>query len=317
MISKLFLRNAWSSFLALIPLRYLDPIRKWYTSSPSGSLRRTIFRLILKLLRYRPLDSSIRDFELADRTDIRFINVNTVISRRLFWLGQNGYEGSESKWWEYFCSQSYCILEIGANIGFYTILGANAALRGSRYISVEPHPLSVNALRQNVALNNLNNVEIIEGAVVGKRSSDTVDLMLPLGDSDIAPGGAYLSIGVEGWERPARNFISVKTVEASEVIADTDLIKLDVEGNEWNILSALRSHIELNRPTIFVEILSKTPKLRRLLFEWHKDLGYKIYIPKSDDLLLQISGEKLIDCDFYQEYGIQDVILSATYDKSL
>lgn len=310
---KLHLRNAYAFFLALIPLRWLEPIRRFHASSPPRSLKRKISETILMLLRYRSIEAFIQDFELADRPGIRFKNIDAVISRRLFWLGQHGYEGAESKWWEHFCAKSTRILEIGANIGFYTVLGARAAAN-SPYTAVEPHPMSASILHENVALNDLRNVEIVEGAVVGARSSRSAELMIPAGDSDIAPGGAYLAIGVEGWERPAKDRVTVDLAEASKLVDGVDLIKLDVEGYEYNILSGVASYVESQRPTMFVEILTRTPKLRALLFKWYKNLGYRIFVATRANALLEIPGEKLTHCNFFQEYCTQDIILSAQRD---
>ncbi len=312
MRSILFFRNIWSHILYQIPLNWLNPIRKKHESLPLDSMKRKLFTFILKFLRYRQIEPTIHEFKLAGHSGLRFINANTVITRTLFWLGQNGYEGNEAKWWEYFCSRSEKILEIGANIGFYTILGARAALNSS-YISVEPHPTSVEILRKNLSLNKLTNVEVINFAVVGNKLSDTAKLSIPIDDFDVAPTGAYLKNEAEGFKRLSLKRIEVKLIEASKIIKDVDLIKLDVEGNEWNILSKLSEFVETNKPTIFIEILTETPKLRRLLFDWHKKIGYKIYIPNRNDLLLEIPAEKLINCDFFSSYGVRDVILSTSY----
>jgi len=155
-----------------------------------------------------------------------------VIVRRIYWLGQQGYEGALSRCWERSCTQANEILEIGANIGFYTVLGSKAAGKSTPYTAVEPHPVTHRILRRNVDLNQLSNVKLIEAAVVGTKASETKKLMIPIGDPDQTPAGAFLEdarsdvIGKEG-------AAAVRLVEAPELIGKADLLKLDVEGCDF------------------------------------------------------------------------------------
>ena len=163
---------------------------------------------------------------------------NSILTRRIYWFGEGGYEGSEVYFWRYFCKRARNILEIGANTGYYTTQGALAA-PNTPYLAVEPHPVSVKTLKQNLALNSLRNVEVIEAAVVGRKASERMDLVIPDIDDDESPPGAYLAGGTEGISRTGAKSISVPLVEASDLIDDVDLLKLDVEGYEYEILLSI------------------------------------------------------------------------------
>jgi hypothetical protein len=103
--------------------------------------------------------------------------------------------------------------------------------------------------------------------------------------------------------------ISVPAVDVRSLLPGVDLLKLDVEGQEHALLAAGREHLRAHRPTVFVEVLPGTARLRRLLADLCRDDGFHCYVPGADALvrleLPDILGAPLLD-----RYGGQDVILS-------
>ena len=164
--------------------------------------------VILGVVRYRRLDSSIDTFALSDNPSRRFVNNNSILTRKIYWFGEGGYEGSEVHFWRYFCRRAAKILEIGANTGYYTTQGALAA-PDTPYLAIEPHPASVTTLNRNLELNSVRNVEVVQAAVVGRKQSERMDLVIPDIDHDEAPPGAFLAGGTEGINRIAAKTISV------------------------------------------------------------------------------------------------------------
>lgn len=305
---KLAVRDAYASCLSLLPMSLLDPLRALLPSASTTTRRRTVAEFLLRALRYRHLDNSIDSFSPPDRPDVRFANVDSLIVRRVYWLGQGGYEGPESHLWERCCSRATGILEIGANIGFYTVLGARAAA-GVRYVAVEPHPISVGILRRNVALNALSHVHVVNAAAVGKKSAGQMTLMVPLQDHDAAPSGAYLETAAEGQSRQSRPTEVVSVLEAAELMDGIDLLKLDVEGHEHEILSSIAHYVEAKRPTIFVEVLDETPRLRALLSSWCERIGYSAFVFRNGRLT-NLPPADLLRMKLWQLHDLRDVILS-------
>ncbi|MDH3600410.1 MAG: FkbM family methyltransferase, partial [Candidatus Tectomicrobia bacterium] len=181
------------------------------------------------------------------------------------------------------------------------------------YTAVEPHPVSLAVLRENIALNGLDSVRVLAAAVVGRNSADTMTLLVPELDPDQAPAGAYLGDGAEGADRTSRASHIVDVVAASTLVGDADLIKLDVEGYEYEILSSITAYVEANRPTIFVEVLNHTPNLRALLRSWCERLDYIAYVPKANSLD-SIPSQDLIATDLERIHGTRDLIMSVRTD---
>jgi hypothetical protein len=86
---------------------------------------------------------------------------------------------------------------------------------------------------------------------------------------------------------------------------------MDVEGQEHVLLAAIREHLREERPTLFVEVLPGTMRLRALLIELCATDGYRCYA-MSRHGLVELDGEQLATARLMDEYGCQDVVLCAT-----
>jgi hypothetical protein len=71
--------------------------------------------------------------------------------------------------------------------------------------------------------------------------------------------------------------IDVPVAEIHDLVDGVDLIKLDVEGYEFEILNPIREYLIRERPTIFVEVLPPAKKLQRLIANLAQLGAYRIY----------------------------------------
>jgi hypothetical protein len=143
---------------------------------------------------------------------------------------------------------------------------------------------------------------------VGEGEASSVELALPDQERYTAPTGAYLHGGAEGIDsRPAGRTVTVPGIPASKLLAEADLIKLDVEGYEARVLASAWEQIRKNRPTIVVEVLRKVPKLREQIVELHAD-GYLVFAIGEDSLHLLTRDELTRDAPL-PRYGSRDVVL--------
>ncbi|MBV9161369.1 MAG: FkbM family methyltransferase [Pseudonocardiales bacterium] len=81
---------------------------------------------------------------------------------------------------------------------------------------------------------------------------------------------------------PVRTVIEVPTVNVRTLLAGVDLLKLDVEGQEHALLVAAGDHLRAHRPTVLIEVLPGTARLRRLLPRLCIELDYRCYVPQPD-----------------------------------
>jgi Methyltransferase FkbM domain len=110
--------------------------------------------------------------------------------------------------------------------------------------------------------------------------------------------------------RGVRQTISVPAVDVRRLLSGVDLLKLDVEGQEHALLAAGREQLRAGRPTVFVEVLPGTTRLRRLIAELCRDDGFHCYVPHAG-ALVRLEAPDILDAPLLDRYGGQDVILSA------
>ncbi|GAA4204046.1 FkbM family methyltransferase [Microbispora amethystogenes] len=294
-----------SRLLTLVPIGLVMLVRERYSTAKGGP--RFFWEQVVRVLRHRPL-TPLADFTLPDNPVIRLSAVRSRLAQLLFWYGERGYEGAETEQWRRLCGRATRILEVGANIGYYTVQGAHAA--GSvPYTAVEANPESAAVLRANVDLNGLANVTVVEAAVVGDDAPATMRLLLPDRERYTAPTGAYLASGTEGIkDRPATRYVEVPTIPMKDLVEGVDLLKLDIEGYEAVVLEAVWPQILAARPTIVVEVLADVPRLRALIRELHSG-GYQVHAIGSETLH-EITTAEIESEAPLPRYGSRDIILT-------
>jgi FkbM family methyltransferase len=274
-------------------------------------LRGRAHDVLRQVLRRGGIPAGVRTFSLVDNRELRFVNAESLVLHQLYWFGEQGWEPQLLPWWRRFCRRSSAILELGANVGYFTVQGARAAPE-ARYIAVEPYPASARVCRANLELNRVTSVELVAAAAVAGAEPSAVELRVPA-DQLASPTVAFVGAGTELPEPMRRHVtqtVAVPAVDVRSLLPGIDLLKLDVEGQEHALLTASRHHLRSRRPTVFVEVLPGTVRLRRLLAELCRDDGYSCYVPRAGSLA-RLEIPDLLGAPLLDRYGGQDVILSA------
>lgn len=128
-------------------------------------------------------------------------------------------------------------VDVGANIGRYTIRMANKA---DKVISIEADPENFAALSENVHLNKLNNVSIINVACwkCTEKLKFFVSSMDMKGKSSIDGLAFNRTINIQG--------DTLDNILIQRGITEVDLIKIDVEGAEKEVLMGMSNIIKSN-----------------------------------------------------------------------
>lgn len=130
------------------------------------------------------------------------------------------------------------VLEIGAHIGYHTV---QIAKRCRRVVAVEP--VSTAWLRRNVALHELENVDIWEMAMVHENDSRRTARMLRQWAN---PGASHLL------DEDDAQGMEVDVCRLPDLPGPFDVIKVDAEGAEWLIFAGERSRDVLQRARLLV-----------------------------------------------------------------
>jgi FkbM family methyltransferase len=155
------------------------------------------------------------------------------------WLGS--YEYEKQQLFAQMLSEGKVVFDIGAHVGFYTLLAATLVGSTGRVIAFEPLPRNVQFLRQHLLLNNIHNTTVIERVV-----SDHTDIVRfqegPNSSMGFASSTGDLQI-------PA---IDLDHLYRAQLIPAPDLIKMDIEGGEHLALLGAKELLIATHPTIFL-----------------------------------------------------------------
>jgi FkbM family methyltransferase len=263
------------------------------------------------VLRRGGIPRAVGTFHLADHPALRFVNADSLVLQQLYWFGEQGWEPELLPWWRYFCRRASRIVELGTNVGYFAVQGAKVAPH-ARYVAVEPHPVSARVCRQNLALNGITSVEVVAAAAAADPAAKTTRLVIPW-EQLRTPTVAFMAAESElpdGMARRAGTAIEVPAVDVRSLLGGVDLLKLDVEGQEHALLAAAWAELRAHRPTIFVEVLPGTPRLRAVLVRLCAELGYRCYAP-TRDRLVPLPAPEIPNLSPQQMRGTNDLVLCA------
>jgi FkbM family methyltransferase len=157
--------------------------------------------------------------------------------------------------------------DIGANVGFYSLLAALLVGPGHVY-AFEPLPGNLIYFHKHMELNDIRNVELTEVAVSDEVGTAPFFLEETRGMGNLGPGG---SINVQ-----------TTTLDAllhDQKMAPPDYIKMDIEGGEYRALRGAVECFARYRPTLFLATHGSAVHndCCQLLDEW----GYQVQIVRQ------------------------------------
>jgi FkbM family methyltransferase len=145
-------------------------------------------------------------------------------------------------------------LDVGANAGFYS-LSLSILNPDIKTISFEPNAEVATILAQNIEINKLDKRITIVNSAVGANIEESRPLFIP---KITGTGGGSLNNLHPEEGKPVIKNIKVDTLDNSIGSMDpVDVIKVDVEGFEYEVIKGSENLIENWHPIIFVELLRK------------------------------------------------------------
>jgi len=168
------------------------------------------------------------------------------------------------------------LFDIGANVGYYTILGARLIGAQGKVLAFEPSPRNLSYLYRHVVLNRSDNVTIVPAAC-----AETMSLAVFSSGKNFAEG----HLADEHTENVAddRRFL-VPTVTIDEIARklkiSPDVMKIDVEGAELSVLKGAEATLRSSKALIFLSTHSDA--LRKSCLDYLATLGYVFEILSKD-----------------------------------
>jgi FkbM family methyltransferase len=182
------------------------------------------------------------------------------------------------------------LLDCGSNYGFYSFYVASLSF-GNQVLAFEASPGTFNSFKANLELNNFRNIDYRNLAI-----------------SEVS--GKFISFyeSYNDWESSATHnkfknnkIVNIETTTIDQELSKKDLsnfaviIKLDIEGNEFNAIEGGKVSILKYEPLITIELSRYNFNNQNYNFNFFRkflnDSKYKIY----DDKLVPLNIETLIN----------------------
>lgn len=150
------------------------------------------------------------------------------------------YEPEQTRLFEELLRPGHTVLDVGANVGYYTLLASVLVGDPGRVHAFEPEPRNAGFLRRHASLNRRGNVRVEQAAVSDREGTARFDFGSGSGTGHLADSGA----------------IEVRTLSLDDYCAQHGLaphaIKIDVEGAEMSVLQGARETLVRHRPILFL-----------------------------------------------------------------
>jgi len=143
------------------------------------------------------------------------------------------------------------VYDVGANVGFFTVIAARLSGPEGRIVAFEPLPENFERIRHNIALNNFQNIIVRSEAL-----SDT-DGQAQFQVSAEPTWGNLVGAGKDIGQKTGTIDVKVSRLDSLLETGDLpvpNLIKIDVEGAEAQVLRGAENTLRRARPFLLIEL---------------------------------------------------------------
>jgi len=191
------------------------------------------------------------------------------------------WEESSTKIFKNSINEGDIVVDVGASIGYFTLLAAKLVGNKGKVFAFEPGPENFKILKKNVEVNKYDNVILEQKSVSDINGKINLNFTDHIGfhSTDFSPDDPVCL------RLPTTSITLDKYFENLNLIGKLNFIKMDVEGGEFKVLSGMRT-------------ILKQQKNLKILAEFMKDFLIQVGSdPKEMLSLLDHNGFTLFNID--------------------
>jgi FkbM family methyltransferase len=189
---------------------------------------------------------------------LMYLNLDEYIDKNIV---TNSFELCTEKWLKDFIEPGQTIIDIGANIGYFSLVSSEHIGDG-KIFAVEPTRYGYQELEKNIAINNFSNI-IPKKIALGSCNQKNVNIsykpdnyttgdVTGIRSSWLNQEGKVTSVQIE--TEDYCDFITLDTFVEQQEINRLDILKIDVDGLELNVLKGGINSILNFKPVIILEL---------------------------------------------------------------
>lgn len=211
--------------------------RAGYTAHPAA--------MSWRLARFTMKELVFSEFEIVAPDATRYVSMPANTSSLALFV-EGGADRGNHAFIERHVRPGGTFVDVGANIGFYSVPAARLVGPDGRVIAIEAHPYTFEFLRRNIARNGATNVAAIQCAVGdGPGTVSMIYCEANAGGTQVGADRRHHGVDVA--------VRSLDAILAEAGVARVDYLKIDVEGYELPVLRGARGIIAAS-PDIVVQV---------------------------------------------------------------
>jgi FkbM family methyltransferase len=142
------------------------------------------------------------------------------------------------------CKKHFAVLDIGANIGAHCLRFAQIVGGEGKVYAFEPTDYAYAKLKRNILLNRFGNIQTYQVALSNQN----------LARQKISCRSSWKSDGSQLQASSVVNFVRLDDWAVENAIERLDIIKIDVDGNEFSVLDGGRDLLNKFKPIVVAEV---------------------------------------------------------------
>jgi FkbM family methyltransferase len=164
------------------------------------------------------------------------------------------------------------VIDVGAHIGTYSIIAIQKAGSRGKVLAFEPHEFTKAHLLRHLKWNGVSDQVVVRDICCGSREGMADFYCLP-GQAE----GMNGLVPIEGFEK---HLVKITTLdkELQQLNLEPQIIKIDVEGAEWEVLRGAEECLSRVKPILFLSLHPKALALRHEsedgILDWLQKRGY-------------------------------------------
>ena len=244
-----------------------------------GRLKRIYSKVLTVINKNNPIDITYHNVKFRIYPHYNTIESKMFVSSRL-------REGKELKLISKFIKNEGVFIDIGANVGYYSLMAAK--LGAKKIIGIEPNPIVLNRFRENIKFNDLNKkIKTFQIGVGEKR--DTMELHLSNEDM----GSSSIVTSSINSEKIKIKIIPLLELLKKEKVKKVDVLKIDVEGFEDRVLFPYFDKLEKKfYPRLILMEDSSQKDWEKNILEWLLTNGYNVLARTRGNILITTEKNK-------------------------
>lgn len=223
-----------------------------------------------------------------------FVDLDLGAAGGLFEGGN--WELEETAFVQAFLREGMIFVDLGANVGYYTVLAAEKVGSTGKVFAFEPDSRNFALLEKNIKENRCTNVVSVRKAVTSRSGN----LRLYLSKSNLGAHRVFQSPTEE--QRTSRVIESVSLDEFFPRGSRVDFLKMDIEGAEYSAFQGMRRLLEENSRIIVLcefspYLLKQSGAMPTTFLHEIRSFGFSIFAlrsqipcPASDESILGMRG---------------------------